>query len=161
MIKKPVQFKLNGADKAVFVDDGQNLLDVLRRGVGDLSPKYGCAQGTCGACTVLMNGTPVDSCLVLGVETEGADIQTVEGLAASDGHLHPVQECFLEGAALQCGICTPGFLMTTKALLDRKPNPTEHEIRFEMAGNLCRCTGYDKIVRSVQAAAKQLAEEKS
>jgi carbon-monoxide dehydrogenase small subunit len=104
---------------------------------------------------VLLNGLPVNSCLVLAVEADGAKIETVEGLA-QQGHLHPVQKCFLEGAALQCGICTPGFLMATKALLDKNPNPSEHDIRFNLAGNLCRCTGYDKIVRAVQEAAKQL-----
>ena len=105
-----------------------------------------------------MNGLPVNSCLVLGVEAEGAKIETVEGLA-QQGHLHPLQQCFLEGAALQCGICTPGFLVAAKALLDKNPNPSEHEIRFNLANNLCRCTGYDKIVRAVQAAAKELAGE--
>jgi carbon-monoxide dehydrogenase small subunit len=107
-----------------------------------------------------MNGVPVNSCIVLGVEAEGAEIETVEGLARW-GHLHEVQKCFLEGAALQCGICTPGFIMTAKALLDKNPNPSEHDIRFNLANNLCRCTGYDKIVRSVQAAAKQLASKPS
>jgi carbon-monoxide dehydrogenase small subunit len=100
---------------------------------------------------------PVNSCLVLGVEADGAQLQTVEGMA-SQGHLHPLQQCFLEGAALQCGVCTPGFLVTAKALLDKNPNASEHEIRFQLANNLCRCTGYDKIVRAVQAAAKELAK---
>jgi len=121
--------------------------------------KEGCNNGNCGACTVLMGGVPVNSCLVLAVEAEGATLETVEGLA-SQGHLHPIQKCFLEGAALQCGICTPGFLITAKALLDKHPHPSEHEIRFNLANNLCRCTGYDKIVRAVQAAAEELAAVK-
>jgi carbon-monoxide dehydrogenase small subunit len=106
---------------------------------------------------VIMDRLPVNSCLVLAVESDGAEIETVEGLAGQ-GHLHPIQQCFLEGAALQCGICTPGFLVTAKALLDRNPNPTEHDIRFNLANNLCRCTGYDKIVKAVQAAAHVLKE---
>jgi carbon-monoxide dehydrogenase small subunit len=118
--------------------------------------KEGCNNGNCGACTVLIEGQPVDSCLVLGVEAEGAQITTIEGLA-QEAHLHPIQQCFLENAALQCGICTPGFIMTTKALLDRSPQPSEQEIRFQLAGNLCRCTGYDKIIRAVQDSAKALA----
>lgn len=107
----------------------------------------------------MLNGVPVNSCLVLAVEAEGAKIETVEGIACQ-GHLHPVQQCFLEGAALQCGVCTPGFLLAAKALLEKNPNPSEHEIRFSLANNLCRCTGYDKIVRSVQKAASELAAKK-
>ncbi|HQU46808.1 MAG TPA: (2Fe-2S)-binding protein, partial [Pirellulales bacterium] len=117
--------------------------------------KEGCNNGNCGACTVIMDGMPVNSCLVLGVECEGASITTIEGLA-QENHLHPIQQCFLADAALQCGICTPGFVVAAKALLDKNPNPTEHEIRFDLANNLCRCTGYDKIVRAVQHAARRL-----
>src|SRR5689334_19011491 len=105
-----------------------------------------------------MNGLPVNSCIVLAAEAEAANIETVESLA-EQGHLHPVQQCFLEGAALQCGVCTPGFLVAAKALLDKHPNPSEHEIRFDLSGNLCRCTGYDKIVRAVQEASKVLAKQ--
>ena len=159
--KTHVSTTINGEPVEFLCEARHSLLEVLRDTLKLTGAKEGCNNGNCGACTVLIDGNPVDSCLVLGVETEGVEITTVEGLAGADGHLHPVQECFLEGAALQCGVCTPGFLMTAKALLDRTPNPTEHDIRFEMAGNLCRCTGYDKIVRSVQAAAKQLAEGKS
>jgi carbon-monoxide dehydrogenase small subunit len=133
----------------------QSLLEVLRETLHLTGAKEGCNNGNCGACTVMLNGVPVNSCIVLGVEAEGAEIETVEGLARQ-GHLHPVQQCFLEGAALQCGVCTPGFLMTTRALLEKNPAPSEHEIRFALANNLCRCTGYDKIVRAVQAAASQL-----
>lgn len=159
--KTHISTTINGEPVEFLCEPRHSLLEVLRDNLKLTGAKEGCNNGNCGACTVLIDGNPVDSCLVLAVETEGAEITTVEGLAAADGHLHPVQECFLEGAALQCGVCTPGFLMTAKALLERNPNPTEHDIRFEMAGNLCRCTGYDKIVRSVQAAAKQLAERKS
>ena len=106
---------------------------------------------------MLLDGVPVNSCLVLGVEVEGASITTIEGIA-QESHLHPIQQAFLENAALQCGICTPGFIVAAKALLDHNPNPTEHDIRFELAGNLCRCTGYDKIIRAVQAAAQNLQE---
>ena len=130
----------------------QSLLEVLRDVLGLTGAKEGCNNGNCGACTVMLDGVPVDSCLVLAVEVEGAQIETVEGIAQR-GQLQPVQQCFLEGAALQCGVCTPGFIVAAKALIDRNPSPTEEEIRFDLAGNLCRCTGYDKIVRSVQVAA--------
>ena len=148
---------INGDQVEFLCEARQSLLEVLRDTLGLRGAKEGCNNGNCGACTVLLDGVPVDSCLVLGVEAEGASITTVESLA-DESHLHPLQQCFLEGAALQCGICTPGFLMTAKALLDRNPAPDEHEIRFELAGNICRCTGYDKIVRSVQNAADSLRE---
>ncbi len=133
----------------------QSLLEALRDTLRLTGAKEGCNNGNCGACTVIFGGLPVNSCLVLAVESEGATIETVEGLA-DHGHLHPIQKCFLEGAALQCGVCTPGFLVAAKALLDHNPEPTEHDIRFNLANNLCRCTGYDKIVRAVQAAAREL-----
>ena len=154
--KTHVTTTINGEASEFLCEPRQSLLEVLRDVLKLTGSKEGCNNGNCGACTVLMNGVPVNSCLVLGVEADGATIETVEGLA-SQGHLHPLQQCFLEGAALQCGICTPGFLMSAKALLDTNPSPSEHEIRFQLAGNLCRCTGYDKIVRAVQAAAKELA----
>ncbi len=134
----------------------QSLLEVLRDTLGLTGAKEGCNNGNCGACTVMFNGLPVDSCLVLAVEAEGGEITTVEGIAQT-GELDEVQQCFLEGAALQCGVCTPGFIVTARALLDQNPRPTEQEIRFGLAGNLCRCTGYDKIVRAVQAAALRQA----
>ncbi len=115
----------------------------------------GCNNGNCGACTVMMDGVPVLACCVLAVEAEGAEIETIEAIA-EQGHLHPIQQCFLEGAALQCGICTPGFIVAAKALLEKKPNATEKEIRFDLSNNLCRCTGYDKIVRSVMDAAAKM-----
>lgn len=137
----------------------QTLLEALREELNLTGAKEGCGNGNCGACTVMLNGVPVNSCLVLAVEAEAAEIETVEGITKSS-HLHPVQQCFLEDAALQCGICTPGFLVAAKALLDRNPDPSEQEIRFQLAGNLCRCTGYDKIVRAVQDAAALLRDTK-
>src|SRR5215475_9066189 len=153
--KYHVTTTVNNQATEFLCEPRQSLLDVLRDQLRLTGAKEGCNNGNCGACTVLMDGMPVNSCIVLAVEAEGAALETVEGLAAH-GHLHPVQKCFLEGAALQCGVCTPGFLVAAKALLDRNPNPTEHQIRFQLANNLCRCTGYDKIVRAVQAAAKGL-----
>lgn len=148
---------VNGEPAEFLCEGRQSLLEALRDNLRLTGAKEGCNNGNCGACTVIMNGVPVNSCIVLAAEAEGATIETVESLA-EQGHLHPLQQCFLEGAALQCGICTPGFLMAAKALLDKNPQPTEHDIRFQLANNLCRCTGYDKIVRAVQAAANQLAE---
>ncbi len=155
MKKVHVQTTINGEETEFLCEPRQSLLEVLRDVVGYTGTKEGCLTGDCGACSVILEGRPIDSCLVLGVEAEGKDITTVEGLADGDT-LHPLQKKFLEHAALQCGICTPGFLVTSKALLDRNPNPTEHEIRYALAGNLCRCTGYDKIVRAVQDAAAEM-----
>jgi len=146
---------VNGEQAEFLCEPRQSLLEVLRDTLRLTGAKEGCNNGNCGSCTVILNGLPVNSCLVLAVEAEGAELETVEGLA-KHGHLHPIQECFLEGAALQCGVCTPGFLVAAKALLDKTPNPDELEIRFNLSNNLCRCTGYDKIVRAVQAAAKEL-----
>jgi carbon-monoxide dehydrogenase small subunit len=146
---------INHEPVEILCEARQSLLEVLRDALRLTGAKEGCNNGNCGACTVIFNGLPVNSCLVLAVEAEGATIETVEGLA-HEGHLHPIQQCFLEGAALQCGVCTPGFLVAAKALLDRNPDPSEHEIRFNLANNLCRCTGYDKIVKAVQAAAREL-----
>ena len=153
--KTHVTTTINGEETEFLCEPRQSLLEVLREVLDLTGSKEGCNNGNCGACTVLLDGLPVDSCLVLAVETEGAEITTIEGIA-QQGHLHPLQQCFLEGAALQCGICTPGFIVGAKALLDRNPSPTEEEIRFNLAGNLCRCTGYDKIVRSIQEAADRL-----
>ena len=153
--KTQVTTTINGEVFDFLCEPRQSLLEVLRDTLRLTGSKEGCNNGNCGACTVLLDGLPVNSCIVLGVEAEGAAIETIEGLA-QQGHLHPVQQCFLKGAALQCGICTPGFLMATKALLEKNPAPSEHDIRFNLAGNLCRCTGYDKIVQAVQQSAKQL-----
>ena len=147
---------INGEPVEFLCEARQSLLEVLRDVLNLTGAKEGCNNGNCGACTVLLDGQPVDSCLVLGVEVEGAKITTIEGIA-DESHLHPIQQCFLEDAALQCGVCTPGFIMSAKALLDRRPNPSEQDIRFQLAGNLCRCTGYDKIVRAVQDSAKALS----
>jgi len=155
--KTHVTTTINGEPYEFLCQARQSLLEVLRDTLQLTGSKEGCNNGNCGACTVLLDGRPVDSCLVLAVEAEGAEIETVEGIAC-DARMHPLQQCFLEGAALQCGICTPGFLVTAKALLAKNPNPTEEEIRFQLAGNLCRCTGYDKIVRAVQAAAEKKEE---
>jgi carbon-monoxide dehydrogenase small subunit len=135
------------------------LMDSLRDRVGLTGVKEGCGTGDCGACSITLDGQLVCSCLVLGIEANGRKIGTVEGMA-EDNALHPLQEQFIEHAALQCGICTPGFLVAAKALLDDNASPSEEEIRFALAGNLCRCTGYDKIVRAVQAAAKQMRKKK-
>ncbi len=144
---------INGNVVEFLAAPRQTLLEVLRNSLDLIGTKEGCSNGNCGACTVLLDGRPVDSCLVLAVEVEGACLETIEGVAPSDG-LHVIQDAFLGQAALQCGICTPGFIMSSKALLDENASPTEEEIRFHLAGNLCRCTGYDKIVRAVQQAAE-------
>jgi aerobic carbon-monoxide dehydrogenase small subunit len=146
---------VNGDAVEYLCEADETLLDVLRDRLGLTGAKEGCGTGDCGACSVTVDGRLVCSCLVLGAEAEGRKIGTVEGIASGD-KLHPLQKKFLEHAALQCGICTPGFLVAAKALLDHNPNPTETEIRFGLAGNLCRCTGYDKIVRAVQAAATEM-----
>jgi carbon-monoxide dehydrogenase small subunit len=153
-----VSATVNGDAVEFVCPPGETLLDVLRNRLGLTGAKEGCGTGDCGACSVTVDGQLVCSCLVLGAEVEGREVGTVEGLA-QDGELHPLQEQFIANAALQCGICTPGFLVAAKSLLDHNPNPSEEEIRFALAGNLCRCTGYDKIVRAVGAAAKDLARE--
>ncbi len=147
---------INGDAVEFVCQPGEVLLDVLRNRVGLTGAKEGCGTGDCGACSVTVDDRLVCACLVLGAEVEGRTVTTVEGMA-TEGKLHTLQSKFIEHAALQCGICTPGFLVAAKALLDRNPDPTETQIRYALAGNLCRCTGYDKIVRAVQAAAKDLA----
>jgi len=153
-----VSTTVNG-DAVEFVCAGdETLLDALRNRLGLTGSKEGCGTGDCGACSVTIDDQLVCSCLVLGAEAEGREINTVEGLAQGD-KLHPLQRKFIEHAALQCGICTPGFLVAAKALLDRNDSPSEEEIRYALAGNLCRCTGYDKIVRAVSAAATEIRKE--
>ena len=154
-MKREVAFKVNGEKYSVIVDTRETLLDALRYRLGFMGSKEGCGNGNCGSCTVDLNGATVNSCLVFAVEGDGAEVTTVEGVAAN-GMLHPVQQAFIEYGALQCGFCTPGFIMSAKALLEHNPNPTAHEIRLALAGNLCRCTGYDKIVRAVMAASQAL-----
>jgi len=151
--KRIVTATVNGREEEFLCQPRQTLLEVLRNTLGLTGAKEGCSNGNCGACSVVIDGKAVNTCMVLAVEAEGASIETIEGLAPVDG-LDPLQEAFLENAAPQCGICTPGFIMSAKAFLDENPNPTEEEIRFSMAGNLCRCTGYDKIVRAIQQAAE-------
>ena len=146
-------------DKVEFLcQPDETLLDILRNRLGLMGTKEGCGTGDCGACSTIMDGRVVCSCLVLGAEAQGRTIETIEGMA-NGSKLHPLQRKFIEHAALQCGICTPGFLMAAKALLEVNPNPTETQIRFWLAGNLCRCTGYDKIVRAVQDAAAEIRGE--
>jgi carbon-monoxide dehydrogenase small subunit len=147
-----VNTTLNGQQSEFLVAPYQSLLELLREVAGLTGTKEGCNDGNCGACTVSMDGRIVDSCLVLGAEAEGKQINTIEGMAPDGTQLHPLQQAFLEEAALQCGICTPGFLVAAKALLEREPNADEGRIRLWLAGNLCRCTGYDKIIRAVQKA---------
>ncbi len=148
-----VSTTINGNPVEFLAKPRQTLLEVLREDLDLIGTKEGCSNGNCGACTVLFDGRPVDSCLVLAVEVEGSSLETIEGVAPHDG-LHVIQEAFLGQAALQCGVCTPGFIMSTKALLAENSSPSEEDIRFHLAGNLCRCTGYDKIVRAVQQAAE-------
>lgn len=155
MAKTPITFTLNGAETAVFVDGGANLLDVLRRGVGDLSPKIGCMQGTCGSCTVLIDGAPHLSCLTLAETVDGRGVATAGGLA-SGPNLHALQKSFMQGFAAQCGYCTPGMLMVAKALLDGNADPSRDQVVEAISGNLCRCTGYEPIIDAVLTAAAAL-----
>lgn len=153
--KSHVQSRINGESVEFLCEPRQSLLECLRDILHLTGTKEGCNDGNCGACTVSMDGRIVDSCLVLGVEADGKDITTIEGVATPQA-LHPIQQAFLENASLQCGICTPGFIVAIKALLEAEPNPSEERIRFWLAGNLCRCTGYDKIVRAVKDAAGRM-----
>ena len=148
-----INLMVNGEKCQVIVEPAESLLDVLRVKLNKTGTKKGCNEGDCGACTVIMNGRPVNACLVLAFEADNADILTIEGLA-DNAQLHPLQESFIKYGGLQCGFCTPGMIMIAKALLDRNPNPTEEEIRKAIAGNICRCTGYVKIVQSISEAAK-------
>lgn len=153
-----VSTTVNGDAVEFACPTNESLMTALRDRVGLTGVKEGCGTGDCGACSISLDGRLVCSCIVLGVEAEGRTIETVEGLS-QNGDLHPLQQNFIDHAALQCGICTPGFLVAAKALLDRNPNPNESEIRYALAGNLCRCTGYDKIVRAVQATAKDMRKK--
>ena len=158
MAKRHVTTTVNGEPREFLCEVDQTLLDALRDELGLTGSKEGCGSGDCGACSVMLDGRLVCSCLALAAEAEGREVETIEGMADGD-QLHPLQRTFLEEAALQCGICTPGFLVAAKALLDRDLNPSETEIRYWLAGNLCRCTGYDKIVRAVQKAAAEMRAE--
>ena len=152
MSRTHITTTINGDEVEFLAEEHESLLNALRDDVGLTGVKEGCGTGDCGACSIIIDGRLACSCLIFAPEADGATVVTVEGLA-DKGDLHPLQQCFLEGAALQCGVCTPGFLVAAKALLDRNPNPTETEVRYALAGNLCRCTGYDKIVRAVLEAA--------
>ena len=158
MTTHSITVTVNGSREYLAVPSHMTLLQMLRERLALTGTKNSCEAGECGACTVLVDGEPVNSCMMLAVEADGREVTTVEGLADWRG-LHPIQQAFIEEDALQCGYCTPGFLIATKALLDREPNPREERIRAWLAGNLCRCTGYDKIVRAVQSAAARLAEQ--
>lgn len=156
--KTHVQTEINGEGVEFLCEPRQSLLEILRDELHLTGSKEGCNNGNCGACTVRLGDRIVNSCIVLGVEAEGQKIETIEGIATSEG-LHPIQQKFLEHAALQCGICTPGFIVSSKALLEQNPTPNEEDIRFWLAGNLCRCTGYHKIVEAVMDAAKSMNSE--
>jgi len=157
MPKQVLEFTVNDEPVEQLVQPYLTLLDVLREDLGLTGPKEGCGTGDCGACSVMLNDRLVCSCLVLGAEAQGKTVSTIEGMANGE-QLHPLQRNFIAHAALQCGICTPGFLVAAKALLDRNPDPSETEVRYWLAGNLCRCTGYDKIVRAVMATAAEMRE---
>jgi carbon-monoxide dehydrogenase small subunit len=159
MSKLLVSTTVNGDPRQFLCDAGTTLLEALRGEMGLTGSKEGCGSGDCGACTVVLDGQMVCSCLVLAPEAEGRQVATIEGVAEG-GRLHPIQRKFLEHAALQCGFCTPGFIVAAKALLDRNPDPSETEVRYWLAGNLCRCTGYDKIVRAVLDAAAELRQDR-
>lgn len=151
-LKKLVSFTVNNEYQQLEVDPSRTLLDVLRKDLGLTGTKYGCGEGNCGACSVLVDGKPVNSCLVLIAKVEGKEITTIEGLA-SNNELHPIQQAFLNHGAVQCGFCSPGMILSAKSILDKNPNPTEAEIKKGISGNLCRCTGYQKIVEAIQSMA--------
>ena len=155
MAKSHVSTTINGEAVEFLCEPGDTLLDVLRNELQMTGTKEGCGSGDCGACSVTLNGRLVCSCLVLGVEADGAEVGTIEGIGSND-EFHVIQQKFLEHAALQCGVCTPGLIVSTKALLEENPDPTEEEARYYLAGNLCRCTGYDKIIRAVMDAAETM-----
>ncbi|PYQ86238.1 MAG: ferredoxin [Acidobacteria bacterium] len=157
MARLHIETTINGEPAEFLCDPHETLLSALRNGLGLTGTKEGCSTGDCGACSVIVDGRLVPACLVLAPEAQGRTITTIEGLSSGDA-LHPLQQKFLEHAALQCGVCTPGFIVAAAALLDAKPNPTEEETRFWLAGNLCRCTGYDKIIRAVLDTAAHIRE---
>ncbi len=156
-MKRVISFNLNGHEVSAEVESHKMLLQVLREEFQLTGTKEGCGQGECGACTVLVDGLPVNSCLYPAFEVDGAKVTTIEGLVAEGNRLHPIQEAFVEKGGIQCGFCTPGMIMSAKALLDERPDPSDEEIRRGISGNLCRCTGYVQIVESIKEAAKRLA----
>jgi carbon-monoxide dehydrogenase small subunit len=154
--KQVISITVNGEPYEVFIDSRTTLLQLVREHLGLTGTKEGCSEGECGACSVVLNGRLVDSCLIFAVEAKGGEVQTIEGLA-SNGELHPVQKAFIECGGVQCGFCTPGMIMASKTLLEKNPHPNEDEIRHALGGNLCRCTGYAKIIDAVQSAARVMA----
>jgi aerobic carbon-monoxide dehydrogenase small subunit len=154
-MKTIIQLAVNGESVEAAVEPNRTLVQFLREDLGLTGTKHGCGLGDCGACTVILNGKPVNSCLVLAVQAAGGEVLTIEGLA-ENGELHPIQQAFVDNGAIQCGFCTPGMILSAKALLDANPKPTEPEIRTAISGNLCRCTGYQKIVQAIQEAAKAI-----
>ena len=157
-MKQMITLRINGESRELALEPYRSLLDVLRNEAGLTGSKKGCDVGDCGACTVILDGKPLNSCLVLGIEANDCDVVTIEGLQRSREELHPLQKSFIRFGGAQCGFCTPGVIMMAKALLDENPDPSEAEIRFGIAGNICRCTGYTKIVEAIQAAAKEIRE---
>ncbi len=157
-MKKLIKLTINGQTVEAAVEPNQTLLQFLREDLGLTGTKHGCGLGDCGACTVIMDGQAVNSCLVLAIQAQDKEILTIEGLAV-DGTLHPIQQAFVDKGAIQCGYCTPGMILSSKAFLDKNPNPTEQEIRTAISGNLCRCTGYQKIVEAIESAAEHLKQE--
>ena len=156
-MKSPITLQINGQDYDIFIEGRTRLLDAIREQCDLTGVKEGCSTGDCGACTVLADGKPIASCMTFAMAAQGKELMTIEGLA-QNGQLHPLQEEFIEKGGLQCGICTPGMILSAKALLDENPNPTTDEIRFALAGNLCRCTGYQKIIEAVVAASERQAQ---
>jgi aerobic carbon-monoxide dehydrogenase small subunit len=154
-MKSFIQLTINGQPVEAAVDPNRTLLQLLREDLGLTGTKHGCGLGDCGACTVILDGRPVNSCLVLAIQANGSEVLTIEGLA-ENGKLHPIQQSFVDKGAIQCGFCTPGMILSAKALLDANPKPTEHDIRMALSGNLCRCTGYQKIVDAVEEAAEAI-----
>ncbi len=155
-MKQRLTLKVNGRTEELLIEPHKTLLQVLREDLGLTGAKHGCGVGDCGSCTVLLDGEPVNSCLVLALQVDGREVTTIEGLA-QDGKLHPVQDAFIDHGAIQCGFCSPGMILTSKALLDANPHPDHKEIRKAISGNLCRCTGYQKIVEAVEDAAQRLS----
>ena len=156
-MKRIINLRINGEPVEAAVDPNRTLVQFLREDLGLTGTKHGCGLGDCGACTVILDGKPVNSCLVLAVQADGREVLTIEGLA-ENGELHPIQKAFVKNGAVQCGFCTPGMILSAKALLDENPKPTETEIRTAISGNLCRCTGYQKIVEAIEEASKLLQE---
>ena len=159
MVKQLIELNINDQLYEVALDARDLLLDVIRKKVGYIGTKKGCGDGDCGACTVLIDGKPELACIKLAIACQGKKITTIEGLAQPGGALHPIQQAFVDHGAVQCGFCTPGMIMSSKALLDRNPNPTQYDIKHELSGNICRCTGYKKIIEAVEAAAKVWSKE--